>query len=241
MNTVGNIKNMHYDFKQRLNKIDSNAYVGLKIPEIDRVLNRAINFYILLVAVPRFRNQFGFEISQRSIDDIKELVINDSELVITNNVAVLPSDYLYYLSTETLTGTKDTCVNKKLNAILIKHDDKNNDAEFYDSNFDWGECNIRFFNGGIKLFNSDFTITKFSINYLKVHPYVHNAGNFGSGSYTLPNGTVLGSPPFVDCLLPDITHSEIVDLAVLLTTGDLDLQNSYQLKQIGLQTKQILT
>jgi len=243
MATVGNIKDMHYDVKQRLNRLDSNAHIDLKIPEIDRLLNRAINLYLLLIATPRLRNQLGFETSKRTTDDIKNMVVNGAVLSITNNVATLPDDYMYFLSTDELIATKGSCNNRRLKTVVIQHDDETDDNVFYNSNFEWGECNIRFFDGGIRLFPSDFTINSnsFKINYIKKHPYVHNAEDFGVGTYFLPNGEELGvTEPFVDCELPDITHSEIVDIAVMLASGDLELPNVYQLKQNQLQVKQIL-
>jgi hypothetical protein len=243
MATVGNIKNMHYDIKQRLNRLDSNAYNDLRIPEIDRVLNRAINLYLLLIATPRLRNQLGFETSKRTTDDIKNMVVNGAVLSVTDNIAILPDNYMYYLSTDSLIGTKGSCNNKKLKTVIVQHDDRNEDNVFYNSDFEWGECNIRFFDGGIKLLPSDFTINSgsFKINYIKQHPYVHNAEDFGYGTYTLPDGRELGvEESFVDCELPDITHSEIVDIAVMLVSGDLELPNAYQLKQNQLQIKQIL-
>jgi len=243
---TGNIKDMHYDFKQRLNRIDSNAYVGLKIPDIDRVLNRAINLYMLLVAEPRLRSQLGFEVIKRSTDDIRVMVKNSVQLIITKvsdtNYGIIPEDYLYYLSTDTMLATKGGCIDKKLKTTVIKHDDRSNDDTFYTSDFDWGECNIRFSDEGIRIFNNDFEVTKFSINYLKKHPYVHNAQDFANGSYTLPDGRILGTvaEPFVDCKLPSITHDEIVDLAVLLTTGDLNSPVSYQFKQNVLKLEQLI-
>jgi hypothetical protein len=57
-----------------------------------------------------------------------------------------------------------------------------------------------------------------------------------TNSYTLPDGTVLvGSQ---DCELPEHTHREIVDIAVLITTGDLQ-SGDYQLKQAKLNLNQI--
>lgn len=245
MATTGNIKNMHYDFKQRLNRIDSNAYVGLRVPEIDRALNRAIDLYMLLVAEPRLRNQFGFEKIQRTIDDISIMVKNDVQLSVSKPLteddyynAILPNDYLYYLSTGTLLASNGTCQNVKLETSVIKHNNRSENNTFYKSDFDWRECNIRFFDGGIKIFNEGFTVTKFTINYLKKHPYVHNAEAFNVTGYKLPDSTLLTG--YVDCILPDITHSEIVDLAVLMTTGDLDSPMSYQFKNNILRTEQFL-
>jgi len=243
MSTTGSIKDMHYDFKQKLNRLDSNKYTGLNIPQIDRKLNKALDLYVLLVAQPRVKNQFGFEKIQRTIDDISILVANDVSLSTLGGttdyvVATLPDDYLYYLSTSSLLASKDDCINQKMKTVVIKHDNRSNESEFYKSDFDWRECNIRFYDMGIKLFVNDFMITEFKINYIKKYPYMHNAEGFIGGTYNLPNGTTLTG--FQDCILPDITHTEIIDLAVLLTTGDLELPLANQLIQNELSITQLI-
>ena len=48
---------------------------------------------------------------------------------------------------------------------------------------------------------------------------MHNAEDFRTGSYKLPSGQLLSGS--VNCELPEHTHSEIVDLAVLLTSGEM--------------------
>ena len=242
MSTVGNIKNMHYDFKQKLNKLDSNAYRGLQIPEIDRKLNEALNLYILLIAQPRIKNQLGIETSQRTIDDISILVVDDYECTlnadIANVTAELPTDYMYYLSTEYLLCSKDECKLQRFKTFVIQHDDNANQQIFYKPSFDWRETTIRFFDDGIKVYtNGEFTVDKFTINYIKQHPYMHNADDFANGTYYLPNN--VGLSGYQDCLLPDYTHQEIVDLAVLIATGDLESQISYQFKQNKLQLTQL--
>jgi len=240
---MDNIKNMHYDFKQKLNRLDSNKYIGLQIPQIDRKLNEALNLYILLIAEPRLRNQFGFEKIQRTIDDISILVRNNITLALSTyasteeRIATLPDDYMYYLSTGNLLATKDGCIAQNMKTIVVKHDDRSNNSEFYTSDFDWRECNIRFFDGGIKLFTTDFTIDSFTINYIKEHPYIHNAEDFPGGTYTLPGGTVLTGTE--NCILAKQTHNEIVDLAVLITAGDLILPTSYQFMQSKLKLEQL--
>jgi len=235
---------MHYDFKQKLNKIDSNAYTGLKIPEIDRVLNRALNMYILLIAKPRLKSTSkGFEKIQRTIDDLRPLISNNHELEVVNsnsseiNYSLDFTNYLYYLSTAKLLCSKGG-VEKELNTIVIKHDDRNINSVFFNSDFEWGECNIRFFNYGIKVFTNNFTVKSFSINYITKHPYIHNAENFIGGKYLLPTGKELTG--YQDCILDEITHDEIVDLAVLLTTNDLVLSDSYQMKKDVSIMKQII-
>ena len=48
---------MHYDFKKKLNKIDSQQKKNLLIPEIDWTLNEAQNLYVDIIAQPRFKMQ----------------------------------------------------------------------------------------------------------------------------------------------------------------------------------------
>ena len=240
------IEDMHYDFKQKLNKIDSNAYRNLLIPEIDWKLNEALNLYVLLVAVPRLRNHLGFETSLRTTDDIRNLVVNDEVLSLASGdgfvIASLNdvTDYSYFLSTAKCIASKGDCTGVRMDVQIIKHGDRSQDVRstYYKSNFEWRICNIRFYEDGIKIFNEDFTITEFAINYLKKHAYIHNAQGFdASNGYNLPDGTNLTGKQ--NCELPDITHREIVDLAVLITTGDLVLPLDYQLKQNKLSVEQL--
>ena len=48
---------------------------------------------------------------------------------------------------------------------------------------------------------------------------MHNAAAYMNGTYNLPDGTTLTGT--VNSELPVSTYSEIVDIAVLITTGDL--------------------
>lgn len=236
---------MHYDFKQKLNRLDTNAYQGLNIPQIDWKFNQALRLYILLVAEPRIKNQLGIETTQRTIDDLSILIVSNKGLALKgtlNNtiMASLPTEpkYMYYLSTESLIGTQGDCKSQKIKTTVIRHDSRNQDRSFYNSNFEWRECNIKFSEQGIEIYNTDFTIDSFSINYIRSHPYIHNAEDFADGSYHLPDGTLLGGHE--DCILPEQTHDEIVDLAVMLTTGDLQLPLTNQLINSVLRTKQLI-
>jgi hypothetical protein len=230
-----NSRAMHYDFKQKLNKIDSQQYRNLRVPEIDWKLNEAVELFIKMIAQPRTPKFVGFEKTQRSIDDIRTIVKNNVEITPSNIsgnefLASLPSDYMFYVSAD-ITISKEGCGDKKARAILIQHDDEHEDSPFDDSSYEWGEVNIRFFENGIKIFSDGtFTPTKLILNYIKKPSYIHNAQDYapGSGSYNLPDGTVLTGSQ--DCELPEHTHREIVDIAVLITSGDLDMPN-YQLKQ----------
>ena len=101
----------------------------------------------------------------------------------------------------------------------------------------WKEVNIRFYDGGIKIFtDGTFTIKEVRLNYIRKHAYIHNAQDFlPTGSYKLPSGTVLTG--IQNSELPEHTHREIVDIAVLILTNNLELP-TYQLKQAKVNLNQ---
>lgn len=235
------IKEMHYDFKKKLNKIDSQQYRNLRIPEIDWALNEAANLFVKMIAEPRMRNHLGFETSQRSIDDIRTIVVNPdnsgSPIVVSNNVATLPDNYWHYLKSY-VTMTKGKCVNRKGEVFIRQHDDQFESSPFDKSSFEWRTVNGVFFESGVKFYtDNSFTINEFYLSYIRQIEYMHNAEDFGPGTYNLPSGTVLAGTQ--DCELPWQTHREIVDIAVLITTGEIENQIGYQFKKDKLNLNKI--
>ena len=118
-----NIREMHYDFKQKLNKIDSAQYRNLKVPEIDWKLNEAIDLFVKIVAEPKIKVNLGFELTSRITDDIRNLVVDTESLSLTklddeHYLATLPAGYLYYVSMDTITIKKDSCL-VKANKIFL--------------------------------------------------------------------------------------------------------------------------
>ena len=235
------IRGMHYDINFKLNKVDSQQYKNLKVPEKDWALNEAKDIFIKSIAEPRIPNHLGFEMNQRTIDDIRTIVVNGKELIPTINdteyQVALPSDYMFYLSAEAIISRKG-CKDKKIRLTPIQHDDLAEEDSFYQSSFEWGDVNMRFFSGGIKVFtDGTFTVKKVLLNYIREHAYMHNAQDFlPTGSYKLPSGVLLTGRQ--DCELPKHTHGEIVDIAVLILSGNLDMPN-YQLKQAKLTLNQL--
>jgi hypothetical protein len=228
------VRGMHYDVKQKLNKVDSEQYRNLRVPEIDWNLNEACEIFVKSVAEPRTNNFLGFETSQRSIDDIRTIVVNGAVLTPQTDTddsiyVELPDDYMFYISSEVLIS-KPNCGSRVARGIIIQHDDRAQDSPFDVSSFEWGEVNIRFYDKGIKIFtDGTFTIDELRLNYIRKHAYIHDAQDFlPTGSYTLPDGTILAGSQ--NCELPEHTHREIVDIAVLIITGNLQIPD-YQVKQ----------
>ena len=231
------IRSMHYDFKQKLNKVDSQLYRNFRVPEIDWKINEAYELYVKSIAEPRHRNHLGFEVNQRTIDDLRTIVVNDISLALTVPVTGTPTEILYNIPTEYMfylsgkaTLTKGTCGTKTARIIIRQHDDRHEESPFDNSSYEWGEVNARFVGNTLKIFtDGTFNISDIKINYIKKHNYIHNAQDFLPGAtYNLPDGTPLTGSQ--NCELPEHTHREIVDIAVLITTGDLQIPD-YQIKQ----------
>lgn len=229
-------KEMHYDFRQKLNLIDGQKNRGMKVPEIDTKLNEAQEVFVKIIAEPRFAKEIGFEVGQRTIDDIRTIVVNqkDSEAqVVTifdtdSYLGVFPNNYQYYLNS-TVIASKGLCLNKYLDTKPVQHDDKHEKSVFSRSSFFWRLANVSFIADGIRIYsNGDFIVNKIKLDYIKLPRMIYNADDWIGNTYNLLDGTILVGVQ--DCELPIQTHREIVDLAVLITSGDLNL-SSYQFKQ----------
>ena len=233
------IKDMHYDFKKKLNKVDSNQYRNLLIPEIDWVLNEAQSIFIDLIAAPRAPIIHGFERNQKNIDDIYPLVVDEEEINLSMSlgqetvIAPIPERYLYYVKSFALISNEE-CKNEKTRNIKIERHGDEFLTEFYKPSFTWRHVNGLFVKDGIKLYtDKTFKIDKLYLSYIKKPAYIHNAEDFRNGSYKLPSGeTLTGS---VSSDLPSQTLREIVDIAVMITSGELQIPD-YQIKneKIGL-------
>jgi hypothetical protein len=231
------IRAMHYDLKVKLNKVDSQQYRNLKVPEIDWVLNEAQEIFIKTIAEPRTKNGFGFEVNQRSIDDIRTIVIDNLTPLpaVIYNVddnsyqCSLPENYLFFVSGYACLS-KGQCSDVRARLLVKQHDDMHEESPFDESSFEWREVNVRFFRNGLRVF-SDGTFIVESIcefNYIRKPAYIQNAQDYVGGTYNLPDGTPLIG--FQNCELPEHTHREIVDIAVLVMTGQMQIPD-FQIKQ----------
>lgn len=220
---------MHYDIKMKVNKVDSQSYRNFLIPQLDWILNEAQELFIKMIAMPRNINSLsGFELNQRTIDDIKSIVVPDYIVTPVNNVVTLPQNYMFYIKS-TAKISKGDCKDKDAVVVVRQTEDLAEISPFDKSSFEWRTINAVFNSTGIKIFtDSTFTVDKLSITYIRKPAYIHNAQKFNSGTYLLPGGQLLSGKQ--DCELPPHTHREIVDIAVLLITGQLQLPD-YSVKR----------
>jgi hypothetical protein len=220
---------MHYDFKRKLNKIDSQKNRNLLVPEIDWLLNEAAELFVKKVAQPKTENGLGFESSQRIIDDIKSIVTEGTWLPVTNSLITLPTDYLYFVRCR-VRLSKNNCKSQEAVLYIREHRDLFEESTFYNANFEWREVNGVYNSQGIQSFtDGTFTIDEAKLTYIRKWPYFHNAQDFNGGSYANLNGVILTGT--VQCDLPIHVHREIVDIAVMLAasevpTSDLQVKSS---------------
>lgn len=239
---------MHYDFKVKLNKLDSQRNRNLQVPEIDWKLNEAQDLYINLVAQPWREMPQGFERNQRAIDAVRTLVKSQEyegectqlRQVVTQTGKTLyyadyPVDYLYYIDS-ILTANQGACKNRSLSIIIRQHDD-DYDNSYNSSSFTWKEVNALFQEKGIKIDVKDFEPLFFCLTYIRKPVRMSLAAAFRQGlGYNYLDGSA--APAQQDCELPEATHREIVDLAVAIASGDLEMP-SYNIKQSKVQTNLI--
>ena len=231
------IEEQHYDFKMKLNKLDSQQYRNLIIPQIDWILNEAQELFVKMVSTPRIAIQYGYEIGNRTLMDIRTIVIEEEEIEPVNNIVTLPEKFWIYVSSY-CNMLKDDCEKRSLKTYIRQHKEDFENSPFDKSSFKWKTVNGVFNEKGIKLFTDDFTINKFYLSYIKKLSYIHNAKNFQGGYYSRPgNPTPLEGS--VNCELPESTHREIVDIAVLIATNQLQIPD-YQIKKDKLSLNQII-
>lgn len=220
-------REMHYDFKKKFNKVDSQKNRNLLVPEIDWLLNEAAELFVKRIATPKAENGLGFETTQRVIDDIYTIVVPGTWTAVssTTKVIILPADYNYYVRGR-LKLSKGACTNQEAVLSIGNHGEIFEESFFYNGSFEWREVNGLFQSPGIQLFtDGTFTINEAKLTYIRKMAYMHNAQDFGTGTYNHPSGaTLTGS---VNCELPEHVHREVVDIAVMLAASEVqtsDLQ-----------------
>ena len=238
------IQEMHYDVKMKLNKADSQQYRNLIIPQIDWILNEAQELFVKMIAEPRIASQYGYEIGQRTWMDIRSIVEEEKEVTPVNNLVTLPDNFWFYVSAY-CEMEKGSCKKNSHKIFIRQHDDDFENSPFDKSSFEWKTVNGVFNSQGLKLYAEDFNITKVLLTYIRKLKYIHNAEGFNTNGYKMPSAkkpstenkevTYMGSE---NCELPESTHREIVDIAVLIATGQLQIPD-YQIKKDKLSFNQI--
>ena len=230
-------REMHYDFKRKFNKVDSQKNKNFLVPEIDWFLNEAAELFVKKVAQPKVDMGISFEKNQRITEDIKTIVVGGTWTPVINNVITLPPDYLYFIRCR-VKLSKGTCKSKEAVLYIREHSDLFEESEFYNSSFEWREVNGVYETQGIQSFtDGTFTIDEAKLSYIRKMTYMHNAQDFGLLGYNHPSGVTLTGT--VNCDLPEHTHREIVDIAVMLAASEVQTSD-LQVKASKLGFNQII-
>lgn len=231
------VQDMHYDFKMKLNKLDSQQNKNFIIPEVDWLLNEAQDIFIKLIAEPRvYAPLYGFDLNNRNIDEIKDIIVRDKEVVVNSLKAQLPTDYIFYIKSKAL-ATKGKCKDVECDVFMPKYKSSFDRSLFDTSSFEWRIVNAVLDSEGISFLVNDFNITKFLLTYLRQPKYIHFAEGFRNKEYKTPGGELLKGKS--DCELSNITHSQIVDIAVMLASGQINSPD-YQLKKEKLKINKLI-
>lgn len=235
---MASIRELHYQFKLNMDRVDSLSNPDFNVAEIDWLLNEAQLIFVKQRMNPSSNpKQRGFEQSQKRIDDLGNLVIkyplqdgvtplNPASGIYEVPLVNLSFQYLYLISSWVDAEITPGCT-KKVPLKFTQHDDYRYALEdpFNSAGEEFIPYNIgrasNSSNEALYIY-SPYTISKVYIEYIKVPQRV----SYGTYQYldgvTYPEQTLETSPS---------THQEIVDIACLLAGSNTQNPEYIQLRQ----------
>lgn len=226
------IISMHYDFDLKFDKVNSQHRQNFNRAEKDWLLNEARD--VVLKQRYGLTNNYktGFEGIQKRIDDLSSIHIKypvQPYVALTyhedENIYELPLSsllYDYWLFTRGVVKVVDDSCNATYEAsiAITQNDDLNyrkNDP-FNDSNHEEVLANFGSSSTGssIYFYPGNLTLSDAYIEYLR------KPARMNYGGYVYIDGVTY---PQTDCDLPEILHTEIVDMAVNIAAGIIENPN----------------
>tara|TARA_R100000406_G_scaffold36434_2_gene24100 strand:- start:1916 stop:2659 length:744 start_codon:yes stop_codon:yes gene_type:complete len=230
------VQEMHYDFKLKFNKLDSQDYQNFQVPEIDWVLNEAQMLFIKQRYGLTNPKQTGFEGTQKRTDDLRNLVMKGISIPVSASSSTssmkgaLPTDYMFMLRVEAV-AQKINCGQKNLVCRITQHDDLSNTLSdpYYNPSYEWGEIPVTFgtdsnaaadANHIFGYSDGSFSITSFKLDYLRTPRRIAFPSGVPGNTYNYPGAVAVTVDQ--NCELAEHTHNEIVDLAVQIAAGNVE-------------------
>lgn len=239
------IEEMHYDFKVKIDKVDSLVRDDFNVVEIDWLLNEAQEVFVKQRYGGNNPHRTGFEETQKRIEDLANLVIRWPEQIgvsatatsdadikeVEINAVTLLYDPLFIL--RTFANVVDpVCGTTIVSLRPMQLDDLNYGLKdpFNKPSADNGYLYTLGKNtdgdvGEYSMFihiPTGATITDVRVEYLK------KPKQMSSGGYTYIDNTVYAQ---TDCELSPHTHREIVDIAVDIAAGIIEHPTYARLKE----------
>jgi hypothetical protein len=246
------LQEMHYEFKLRYNKLDSNHKKDLAPAEIDALLNDAIFYYVeCFYSGNNFKKyKLGFEVTRQRTDMLSTLVVRRplQPLLLPTSVddnvyefrmANLAFPYAHYLRANILTECGLAEVR------IEQHDDLNHVLQdpYRKPSKTWlrvvGSVNVDTASNQEALYiytDGEFSsVTGLHLEYIKIPDkvffggynsieYVQCVADGGSNCSSL---YLTAASPTVQCNLPSQYHGLVVDIAVQEAARILEDQNRF--------------
>lgn len=232
MNVV-TVRDQHFDFKLKSDKVDSLTNFDFNTAEIDWMLNEAQSQLLKKKYGVHNSYRTGFEGNQKRIDDLKTLLVKFPEQpdivptliedgIYEINLSDLVHPYLFFIRAQAYI---DGC--NWISLRHIQHDDLNeilsdpfNGPDNNSLPFNFGRSSDSSGQSSIYIYPGIHNVDHVRFEYLKEPARIH------FGGYTYIDGNTY--PP-QDSELPVHVRSEIVDEAVAIALGYVEDSNKYQI------------
>lgn len=223
-------------FKQRLNKLDSHDYDNIEPWQMAEAFNKAqLNWCRRQIHGYNYFKE-GDEGSKIRKDDLqillKEKKMRSEKKKLYYETEQLPSDYFQYKRVS-CNANSDLC-EKKRGMVVYLAEEANVNELLRDvnrnPNFAWGETFCTLIGNKVRLYtNDEFEIDDIMLTYYRFPVYVQFKGFVNP--YT---GKIAESD--IECEFKDDVTELIIDEAVKIISGDIELLNVNKLKQTEVET-----
>lgn len=212
--------------RERLNKLSSQDYDNIECWQISEAFNKAQLEWVRRQIHVGAGHMHSDESSKMQIDDIQPLLVSKAINIVAQNgfyeTALIPSDYLYFkrISANSLSNC---CPPRKLviyEAAAADVDNLLSDVHKKPS-VEWGETFFTMQSNKLRIYtNNEFAIDTPVLTYYRKPAFVtfNNCTSLTDGSPTID----------VECEFKDDVVEVILDNAVAILAGDLELFNQYQ-------------
>lgn len=231
---------MHYDFNNKMDRVSTLSNPDFNRAEVDWFLNEAHLLFAKRAFSPDHKDrQRGFEVMQKSIDEIAPLSIKypvQPAIALTQHTNMyeadlsnLAYDLLYFIRGE-VDATSSNCVSR-VPLKFVQSDDISEALKdpFNKSSLDYILYTVGRSSTGsgesLYLYPGTLTLGDFYPEYIKYPRKVYYGG------YTYIDGTVTVQ---TNSELPESTHPEIVDIAVALAAANVQSPELLALKNAKL-------
>ena len=234
------IEEAHYDFKIKMDRVDTISKPDFSVEEIDWLLNEAQQVFIK----KRFNSstdslKLGFENTQKRIDDLSTLMVTQPlqppivpafiEGVYELDLANLQYPYLFMVKL-----SAEITLNNCTKIVPLKPIQSDDLTDALRDPFNKPSLDSIPFNYGLSTSTNNTSIYMYpgSATINKVYPsYIYTPPRVNLGTYTYIDG--VNYPP-TTFSTPLHTHSEIVDIACLLTSIAIENPEYLRVKQAKL-------